>query len=150
MPITYRFKENSFDLVVGHSVLHHFIDYDQIIHRLGKLLRPGGMAAFYEPVLQGKILIAFMADLMLRTNNNTGWDILNEKEKSRIQRMTRHIMKAKWIGDQRDRLEQIEDKIFSISMPCADWHSKPDFHAWNTATCRCRKKATNISSISIC
>ena len=111
------FKENSFDLVVGHSVLHHFIDYDKLIHRVEKLLRPGGMAMFYEPVLQGKILIAFMADLMLRTDNNTGWGILDAKDKTNIQRMTRHIMKAKWIGDQRERLEKIEDKyIFDINV----------------------------------
>ena len=110
------FKDNSFDLVVGHSVLHHFIDYDKLIHRVAKLLRPGGMAMFYEPVLQGKILIAFMADLMMRADNNTGWGILDEKDRSNIQRMTRHIMKAKWIGGQRERLEKIEDKyIFDIN-----------------------------------
>lgn len=109
------FADHSFDLVVGHSVLHHFIDYDKIIHRLGTLLRPGGMAIFYEPVLQGKMLVAFMADLMLRTDNNTGWGILDNTDRDNIKRMKRHIMKAKWIGDQRERLEKIEDKyVFDI------------------------------------
>ncbi len=110
------FRDNSFDLVVGHSVLHHFIDYKKIIHRVAKLLRPGGQAIFYEPVLQGKILVAFMADLMLRIDNNTHWGVLDEKDRDRIKHMTRHIMKDKWIGRDRGRLEKIEDKyIFDIN-----------------------------------
>lgn len=110
------FRHNSFDLVVGHSVLHHFIDYQKIIHHLEKLLRPGGMAIFYEPVLQGKILIAFMADLMRRVEKNVKWGVLDEKDDARINHMTRHIMKGKWIGNDRARLEKIEDKyVFDIN-----------------------------------
>lgn len=109
------FRANSVDLVVGHSVLHHFVDYDKIIHRLSSLLRPGGTAIFYEPVLQGKILIAFMADLMRRIDKNTQWNLLTKKDEDSIQRMTRHLMKAQWIGNDRERLAQIEDKyIFDI------------------------------------
>lgn len=109
------FRAGSVDLVVGHSVLHHFIDYQKIIHDIASLLRPGGMAIFYEPVLQGKILIAFMADLMRRIENNTKWGVLDDKDIGRIEHMKRHIMKAKWIGDDRDRLEKIEDKyVFDI------------------------------------
>lgn len=110
------FTENSFDVVVGHSVLHHFIDYKKIIHHLGKLLRPGGQAIFYEPVLQGKMLIAFFGDLVRRIERRTEWGVLDEKDDARINHMTRHIMKAKWIGDDRERLEKIEDKyIFDIN-----------------------------------
>lgn len=110
------FKENSFDLVVGHSVLHHFIDYQKIIHKLSKLLRPGGQAIFYEPVLQGKMLIAFFGDLMRRIERRTEWGVLDGDDDKRINHMTRHIMKAKWIGGNRERLEKIEDKyIFDIN-----------------------------------
>lgn len=109
------FRDNSFDLVVGHSVLHHFIDYQKIIQKLSKLLRPGGQAIFYEPVLQGKIIIAFVGDLMRRIERRTEWGVLSEKDDQRINRMTRHIMKGKWIGDNRERLEKMEDKyVFDI------------------------------------
>ena len=54
------------------------IDYRKIIHDIAGLLRPGGMAIFYEPVLQGKILVAFMADLMRRIENNTKWGVLDD------------------------------------------------------------------------
>lgn len=109
------FRDNSFDLVVGHSVLHHFIDYQKIIQHLYTLLRPGGQAIFYEPVLQGKIIIAFVGDLMRRIERRTEWGVLSEQDDLRITRMTRHIMKAKWIGDNRERLEKMEDKyVFDI------------------------------------
>ncbi len=109
------FRDNSFDLVVGHSVLHHFIDYQKIIQKLSRLLRPGGQAIFYEPVLQGKIIIAFIGDLMRRIERRTEWGVLSEKDDQRINRMTRHIMKGKWIGDNRERLEKMEDKyVFDI------------------------------------
>ncbi|HNI38555.1 MAG TPA: hypothetical protein PKZ68_09690, partial [Pseudomonadales bacterium] len=43
----------------------------------------------------------------------TSW--LSEADDKRINHMTRHIMKAKWIGTNRERLEKIEDKyIFDI------------------------------------
>ncbi|MFO1347849.1 MAG: methyltransferase domain-containing protein [Pseudomonadales bacterium] len=109
------FRDGSFDMVVGHSVLHHFIDYQKIIHRLSTLLRPGGQAIFYEPVLQGKMIIAFIGDLMRRIERRTEWGVLSEADDKRINHMTRHIMKAKWIGTNRERLEKIEDKyIFDI------------------------------------
>ena len=109
------FRNGSFDLVVGHSVLHHFIDYKKIIHHLARLLRPGGQAIFYEPVLQGKMIIAFIGDLMRRIERRTEWGVLSERDDERINHMTRHIMKSKWIGDNRERLEKIEDKyIFDI------------------------------------
>lgn len=110
------FRDGSFDMVVGHSVLHHFIDYQKIIHHLGRLLRPGGQAIFYEPVLQGKMIIAFLADMMRRIERRTKWGVLTEKDDDRINHMTRHIMKAKWIGNDRARLEKIEDKyVFDIN-----------------------------------
>ncbi len=84
------FTNNSFDMVVGHSVLHHFVDYKLIIKHVHSLLRKGGTAIFYEPVLQGKIMIAFMADLMLRANKNTQWGVLDEKDEAKIQHMIRH------------------------------------------------------------
>lgn len=109
------FKSGSFDLILGHSVLHHFIDYDKTIARTYDLLRPGGKAMFYEPVLQGKAWIAFMADLMVRIERRTKWGVLDEKDIAKIEHMVRHILKAKWIGDDRERLMQVEDKhVFDI------------------------------------
>lgn len=111
------FKKGSFDLVVGHSVLHHFIDYDKTIRQAFDLLRPGGKAMFYEPVLQGKAYVAFFAELMLRIEKRTNFGVLNEQDVKKIEHMIRHILKAKWIGDNRERLMKVEDKhVFDIQI----------------------------------
>jgi ubiquinone/menaquinone biosynthesis C-methylase UbiE/uncharacterized protein YbaR (Trm112 family) len=109
------FQKGCVDLVVGHSVLHHFIDYDKTIRQSFDLLKPGGRAIFYEPVMQGKANVAFFAELMLRIEKRTQWGVLDEQDIKKIEHMIRHIIKEKWIGDNRERLSKVEDKhVFDI------------------------------------
>ena len=40
------FADDSFDLVVGHAVLHHLPDLERAFHEFRRVLRPGGTIAF--------------------------------------------------------------------------------------------------------
>ena len=53
--------EESFDLVVGRAIIHH-LDYETAIREIHRVLAPGGLAAFVEP-LRGNPLLA-LARLM--------------------------------------------------------------------------------------
>lgn len=109
------FKSESFDLIVGHSVLHHFLNYETTLANIRRLLRPGGKAMFYEPVIQGKILVAFFGELIIRTENNHKMGIMDEQDIKKIKTMIRHITKARWLGDDKEALAKMEDKyIFDI------------------------------------
>lgn len=109
------FQPASFDLVVGHSVLHHLLDYTHVIEQASHLLRPGGCAVFFEPVLQGKVMIAFLADMMLRIHEKTGYGSLDEADCEKIRVMIRHITKHYEFGNDREKLASMEDKyIFDI------------------------------------
>ena len=44
-----KFPDNSFDLVVGRSILHH-LDFEKGIAELKRVLKPGGHAIFIEPL----------------------------------------------------------------------------------------------------
>ena len=43
------FSDNTFDLVVGQSILHH-LEWEVAIHELERILKPGGKAVFIEPL----------------------------------------------------------------------------------------------------
>ena len=53
------FEDESFDLVLGHAVLHHVPDLDKAFAEFRRVLRPGGMIAFAgEPSRYGDTLAA--------------------------------------------------------------------------------------------
>jgi ubiquinone/menaquinone biosynthesis C-methylase UbiE len=53
------FEDESFDLVLGHAVLHHIPDLDKAFAEFRRVLRPGGMIAFAgEPSRYGDNLAA--------------------------------------------------------------------------------------------
>lgn len=44
------FEANSFDVVYGANMLHH-VDIEMCLHEVYRVLRPGGIALFWDPVL---------------------------------------------------------------------------------------------------
>jgi ubiquinone/menaquinone biosynthesis C-methylase UbiE len=61
------FADASFDLVVGHAVLHHLPDLDRAFREFHRVLRPGGCLVFAgEPSRQGDRLAAVPKRLALR------------------------------------------------------------------------------------
>jgi ubiquinone/menaquinone biosynthesis C-methylase UbiE len=54
------FADESFDLVLGHAVLHHLPDLDQAFREFERVLRPGGVVVFAgEPSRQGDKIAAY-------------------------------------------------------------------------------------------
>lgn len=52
------FLPESFDRVFGHAVVHH-LDVDLVLDEVARLLKPGGRAAFAEPVAANLVLNGF-------------------------------------------------------------------------------------------
>jgi ubiquinone/menaquinone biosynthesis C-methylase UbiE len=44
-----EFEDNTFDLVFGNSIIHH-LDLDKSYSEIRRVLKPGGIAIFYEPL----------------------------------------------------------------------------------------------------
>ncbi|HET8592957.1 MAG TPA: class I SAM-dependent methyltransferase, partial [Solirubrobacterales bacterium] len=56
---TLPFEDESFDLVLGHAVLHHIPDLERAFSEFGRVLRPSGTVAFCgEPSRYGDLLAA--------------------------------------------------------------------------------------------
>lgn len=59
------FKENSFDIVIGSAILHHLIEPVDALRSAHRVLRPGGVAIFFEPFELGYSLIACIFDRLV-------------------------------------------------------------------------------------
>jgi len=113
---TLNFSSGVFDVVVGRSILHHLVGFERTIALTAQLLRPGGIAVFFEPILQGKIVPALFAKLMLEADRNHSDPVLSEKDKNRVSAFVRHITKASWYPQDAQSLSKIEDKyIFDLT-----------------------------------
>ena len=107
------FNPAVFSTVVGRSVLHHLLGFEQTLGRTLQCLKPDGVAIFFEPVLEGKELLAFMAQTLLLSDKSSSEPVLSLGESNRIAAAVRHMTKSAWLDT--DKIALIEDKfIFKI------------------------------------
>lgn len=109
------FAPSQFDIVVGRSILHHLIDYKTTLARCKSMLKDGGVAIFFEPVLQGKAIIALMIDLMLKMDRSFRLKVFTKEETKKLEHLVRHQTKSAWLPFSVERYSQMEDKyIFHV------------------------------------
>ena len=121
-----RFQPDSLDLVLGRSVLHHIHDYPALLEQVRGWLKPGGVAIFFEPCLQGKLWVAFFMDAIRRIDEQARQrnETLDEDQrrptlstdaKRRLEGGMRHILKDFYHADIEQIRPNIEDKyVFDI------------------------------------
>jgi ubiquinone/menaquinone biosynthesis C-methylase UbiE len=66
-----KFSDDTFDVIIGSSVLHHFDNYESFLNDCRRILRPGGSAIFGEPFALGYGMAAavlLIAQKKLKTN----------------------------------------------------------------------------------
>jgi ubiquinone/menaquinone biosynthesis C-methylase UbiE len=111
-----EFEPGSVDLVAGRSFLHHILDYEALLAKCARWLKPGGIAVFFEPCMQGKIWVAFFAEAIRRLDANLpGERSLSDRQSKILVQTMRHILKEHYNKDL-DKLRPIaEDKwIFDL------------------------------------
>jgi ubiquinone/menaquinone biosynthesis C-methylase UbiE/ribosomal protein S27E len=110
-----EFVDGSLDLVVGRSFLHHILEYRSLLESCFRWLDKGGAAIFCEPVIQGKVWVAFFSDLIRRLDNRLAIGALDDEQKRKLGGLTRHILKENYHPDIEKIRKDIEDKyIFDI------------------------------------
>lgn len=109
------FQENSFDLIVGRSILHHLIDYDRVLKQAQLVLTKNGSAIFFEPILEGKLIVAFFTEVILGLLSIEKREDFSLREINLMKSTVRNITKASWYPQDRNSLLNIEDKyIFTL------------------------------------
>jgi ubiquinone/menaquinone biosynthesis C-methylase UbiE len=108
----FPFKNNSLDLVYGNSCLHHFIDYDKTLIECFRILKPGGIAIFGEPILTGNQPIFLMLTLITEFDQREKIPIFTSEISNKIKQINKNnsmlleLAKTK----QFDELNKYEDK----------------------------------------
>jgi len=111
-----HFRPEAFDLVVGRSILHHLLDYEVTLASCREMLRSGGAAVFFEPVLEGKTIVTMLMALILASERATDHGALSTADQRALYLQIRHQLRSKLDPLDRDALAQIEDKhIFKIA-----------------------------------
>jgi 2-polyprenyl-3-methyl-5-hydroxy-6-metoxy-1,4-benzoquinol methylase/DNA-directed RNA polymerase subunit RPC12/RpoP len=110
-----HFAPETFDLVVGRSVLHHLLAYDRTLRESFAALAPGGAAIFLEPVLEGKAIVALLLALVAECDERADPPRLTDHERQRIRKEIEHMT---WASDRdrgTDEIARGEDKhVFRI------------------------------------
>ncbi len=76
------FRAESVNAVFGHSVLHHLLDYEDALRDVFRVLRPGGLAMFGEPIMDSHAMTSFCAGLIVAIEQRNGLAGLSEPELS--------------------------------------------------------------------
>jgi ubiquinone/menaquinone biosynthesis C-methylase UbiE len=58
------FRTSSMTAVFGHSVLHHVLEYEAALAEVFRVLQPGGLAMFGEPVMDSHAMMSLCAGLI--------------------------------------------------------------------------------------
>ncbi|MFA6954699.1 MAG: class I SAM-dependent methyltransferase [Thermoanaerobaculia bacterium] len=64
------FADRQFDLVVGGAILHHLRAPQRTLAECARILRPDGVALFFEPFLAGNRLVSSVFQALLELNRN--------------------------------------------------------------------------------
>jgi 2-polyprenyl-3-methyl-5-hydroxy-6-metoxy-1,4-benzoquinol methylase len=82
-----EFPSESFDIIHGLGILHHLPDLEQALREIQRLLKPGGMAIFLEPVGNSPVVESIKEWLLARIDKNA---VTEHEENLRIAELERH------------------------------------------------------------
>ena len=78
------FNDNTFDVVTGENVVHHIIKYNGALENLYRVLKPGGVAIFWEP-FKFNPMINIMRAINVRIRNHEGEAFLGKSDLEKIE-----------------------------------------------------------------
>jgi ubiquinone/menaquinone biosynthesis C-methylase UbiE len=109
------FKSDSFDLILGNSVLHHVYDYEAALSSFRKHLKTGGCAIMSEPVVQGKVLQAFIVKLICEIDKRSETPVISEQGQRTAADLVTVSKKKWWLNEAERKKDTADDKhLFDI------------------------------------
>jgi ubiquinone/menaquinone biosynthesis C-methylase UbiE len=105
------FADGQFDLVTGAHVLHHLHDLRKAFTEIGRILRPGGVALFFEPFESGCQLLSLIMQLLIATNQSVPVASRIPEDVVAGFRVFMHdIWRRKGVAKSQELLDRLDDK----------------------------------------
>jgi ubiquinone/menaquinone biosynthesis C-methylase UbiE len=103
------FSDGAFDMVSGAHVLHHMTSLETAFAEIKRVLRPGGVAVFWEPIEDGAQLIAFLYELWLEMDLSRA-DHLTDAQKAAMRGFLFDLRQRVGREKSFEKLRQLDDK----------------------------------------
>lgn len=106
-----NFKKNSFDLICGAAILHHLFRPEKTLRGCAKILKPGGIAIFFEPFEEGTSMMALIYEAII---HHSGFKWLDFSLKYNFRKMVATWQKMKNEPKNDPFFRKVDDKwLFS-------------------------------------
>ncbi len=96
-----NFCNNSFDVVVGAAILHHLFHPERVLAKLTHILKPGGVAVFFEPFENGMSIMGLIFN-----------SIINDRRFNKIDKAARQYFKNTVDTWQKMKIQDKSDPFF--------------------------------------
>ena len=109
-------RSESVNVVVANSVLHHIYDYEGALRKIFHVLRPGGIAFFSEPIIEGKAFVGFMASLLKELDERASQPAFTAAERDSLGDLATLCTQGFWKSVALQRKDTADDKhLFSVA-----------------------------------
>lgn len=135
------FIDQSFDVVLGNSVLHHFANFENTLIDCYRVLKSGGAAVFGEPVLDIHVFVSLSASL-IRAFDSRQLSRRLSKHTDQVLAIieNRATLKRNNLRSDRSDLDSIEDKFQFPIEYMRDLSTKIGYSLFE-----CRSNASNLN-----
>jgi ubiquinone/menaquinone biosynthesis C-methylase UbiE len=115
------FEDEQLDIVTGAHVLHHLHDLRKVFTEVGRILKPGGVALFFEPFESGCQLISLIMQLLIARNDSAPADCrISEEIIQGFHVFMADIWRRKGVSKSQELLDRIDDKWVFTDMQLRD------------------------------
>lgn len=105
------FADGVISAVFAHSVLHHLLHYENTLRESHRVLRPGGVAVFAEPMMDFYAIHSFLAVVILMLDSRNPSPVFNDHERCLLSGIAAHAPStAQSMRYDREKLARQEDK----------------------------------------
>lgn len=108
----FPFQDNTFSAVLGHSVLHHLASFESALENAFRVLEPGGIAVFGEPMMETHALVYLAAAQLIAADDLSSQPRLDARARATLQAVAQEgLQKASFLMERPSSVHDVEDKF---------------------------------------